>query len=284
MPPHREVTWTTVVHAAPPARREPRVADSPDEPLLSVRELDLAFGGIRVLDHVDLDLAPGVVCGLVGPNGAGKTSLFNCISGLYRASGGSIRFDGQELLGAAAYKMPGYGVMRTFQHPSLTPTASVLDNVLVGGHTRTRGGAVAAAFRAPFVRRDEARLLARARELLDYLGLAAVAGDAAGSLPFGTQKRIEICRALLAEPKLLMLDEPACGVAHGEVTELGETIQRIRSDFGLTVLLVEHHMGLVSAVTDRVVVLVEGRVVVEGTAAEVQRHPTVIEAYLGRAA
>jgi branched-chain amino acid transport system ATP-binding protein len=225
-----------------------------------------------------------MVCGLVGPNGAGKTSLFNCVSGIYRPNDGTILIGGTDVLQVPPHRLAELGVSRTFQHAWLDPVATVLDNVLVGGHTRVRGGPLSLALRLPFVRRDEAGLRRRALELLESLGLADAAHRSAGTLPFAVAKRVEMARALLAEPRLLMLDEPAGGVSHAEVDALADMILRLRAQLELTILLVEHHMGLVSAVTDRVVALVEGRKVAEGTAAEVREHPTVVEAYLGLAA
>jgi branched-chain amino acid transport system ATP-binding protein len=249
--------------------------------LLRIDSLTLTFGGLRVLDRISMSVPRGVVCGLVGPNGAGKTSLFNCVNGLYRPTSGTILIGGIDAVAVPPHRLPALGVARTFQHAWLDPAATVLDNVLVGGHTRVRGGPFSLALRLPFVRRDEARLRRRAIELLECLDLADAAGRLAGSLPFATAKRVEIARALLAEPRLVMLDEPAGGVPHAEVDALARMILRLRAELGLTILLVEHHMGLVSAVTDRVVVLVEGRKVAEGTAAGVREHPTVVEAYLG---
>jgi len=258
--------------------------DGSDADLLRIESLTLTFGGLRVLDRIDLSVPRGIVCGLVGPNGAGKTSLFNCVNGLYRPTSGKILIGGTDAVAVPPHRLPALGVARTFQQAWLDPAATVLDNVLVGGHTRARGGPLSLALRLPFVRRDEARLRRRAIELLEYLDLADAAERLAGSLPFATAKRVEIARALLAAPRLLLLDEPAGGVSHAEVDALAGMILRLRAELSLTILLVEHHMGVVSAVTDRVVVLVEGRKVAEGTAAEVREHPTVVEAYLGMVA
>jgi len=255
-----------------------------DAGLLRIDSLTLFFGGLRVLDRISLTVPQGIVCGLVGPNGAGKTSLFNCVNGLYRPNSGRILIAGTDTLEVPPHRLAALGLARTFQHAWLDPAATVLDNVLVGGHTRIRGGPFSLALRLPLVRRDEARLGRRALDLLEYLDLGYAADRLAGSLPFATAKRVEIARALLAEPRLLMLDEPASGVTHAEVDALAGMIQRMRAELGLTILLVEHHMGLVSAVTDRVVALVEGRKVAEGTAAQVREHPTVVEAYLGMVA
>lgn len=252
-----------------------------DADLLRIDSLTLSFGGLLVLDRISMSVPQGIVCGLVGPNGAGKTSLFNCVSGLYRPTSGRILIGGTDARAVRPHRLSALGLARTFQHAWLDPAATVLDNVLVGGHTRVRGGPFSLALRLPFVRRDEARLRRRALELLEYLDLAYAADRLAGSLPFAIAKRAEIARALLAEPSLLMLDEPAGGVAHADVDALAGVILRLRAELSLTILLVEHHMGLVSAVTDRVVALVEGRKVAEGTAAQVREHPTVVEAYLG---
>jgi len=258
--------------------------DESDADLLRIDSLTLAFGGLLVLDRISMSVPPGIVCGLVGPNGAGKTSLFNCVSGLYRPTSGRILIGGTDAVAVPPHRLPALGLARTFQHAWLDPAATVLENVLVGGHTRVRGGPLSLALRLPFVRRDEARLRRRAMDLLDLLDLADAAERSAGSLPFAIAKRVEIARALLAEPRLLMLDEPAGGVTHADVDALAGMILRLRTEMDLTILLVEHHMGLVSAVTDTVVVLVEGRKVAEGTAAQVREHPTVVEAYLGRVA
>jgi branched-chain amino acid transport system ATP-binding protein len=259
-----------------------QAASDPD--LLRIDALSLSFGGLQVLDRISMAVPSGTVCGLVGPNGAGKTSLFNCVSGLYRPDSGQILIDGADTLRLAPHQLTGLGLARTFQQAWVDPAATVLDNVLVGGHTRIRGGPFALALRLPYVRRDEARLRRRALELLEYVDLTHAAHRPAGSLPFARAKRVEIARALLAEPRLLMLDEPAGGVAHGEVDALAGLVLRLRDELGLTILLVEHHMGMVSAVTDKVVALVEGRKVTEGTAAQVREHPTLIQAYLGAAA
>jgi branched-chain amino acid transport system ATP-binding protein len=252
--------------------------------LLDVRGLSLRFGGLRALDEVDLTVAGGEICGLVGPNGAGKTSLFNCVSGLYRPSAGTVRIDGVDALRTAPHRLAALGVARTFQHPVLRPDASVLDNVLLGGHCRLPARLPAYAVRWPGVRRAERELAAEARETLGWLGIDELAEHEAGSLPYGAMKRVELARALLAHPRLLLLDELASGLVHQEVDTLGEVIRQLRAERGISVLLVEHHMGLVAAICDKVVVLVQGRKVAEGSAAEIQRDPVVVEAYLGSAA
>ena len=252
--------------------------------VLEVLGVTLTFGGVHALEQVDLTVDDRIVCGLVGPNGAGKTSLFNCINGYYRPSAGSIRVLDVDALAVPPHRLAEHGVARTFQHPVLQLDDSVLDNVLVGAHTALRGDPVSYALALPHVRRREREARRRALDLLDHLSLGHVAHLAASELPYGSLKRIEIARALMTGPRLLLLDEPAAGLTHDEVRELGEVIAQVRSDFGLAVLVVEHHMGLIAAITDKVVALVEGRKVAEGTAAQVQSHPVVVQAYLGTAA
>jgi branched-chain amino acid transport system ATP-binding protein len=256
----------------------------PDPVLLDVRGLSLTFGGLRALDGVDLTVAAGEICGLVGPNGAGKTSLFNCVSGLYRPTAGTVLVDGTDALRTAPHRLAGLGLARTFQHPVLQPDATVLANVLLGGHNRLPARLAGYPVRWPSARRAERELAAEARETLDWLGIAERVGEPAGALPYGVMKRVELARALLAHPRLLLLDELASGLVHEEVHALGEVIRRLRSEREISVLLVEHHMGLVASICDKVVVLVQGRKVAEGSAAEIQRDPVVVEAYLGSAA
>ncbi len=228
--------------------------------MLSVEHVTRTFGGIVAVDDVSFDVSEGKIAGLIGPNGAGKTTMFNLITRLYSPDEGEIAFEGETLLKTPPHGIVKRGIARTFQNVELFSSMTVLEHVLVGRHARRGRGA---------------------RELVEYVGLAGLAHHQAAELPYGTQKRVELARALASGPKLLLLDEPAGGLNHEEVEELGSLIRSLRDDFDLTLLLVEHHMGLVMGIADRVHVLDFGRLIASGTPAEVQGDQVVIEAYLG---
>ncbi len=231
--------------------------------LLSLRNITRRFGGIVALDGVSLDVGEGQIVGLIGPNGAGKTTAFNVITRLYAPNEGDVEFAGESLLKTPVHGIIRRGIARTFQNVELFKTMTVLDNVLVGAHTRGRGAE------------------AEAAEAIDYVGLGAIAQRPVAGLPFGTLKRVELARALVSQPTLLLLDEPAGGLNHEEVEELGRFIRQIRDDRKLTVLLVEHHMNLVMGISDNVHVMNFGRMIAEGSPGEVRANPAVVEAYLG---
>lgn len=270
--PHWTPELDGVVRAAPDGQTE----------TLRLERLTLRFGGLVAVDSVDLVATTGSVHALIGPNGAGKSSVINMISGFYKPSAGSIRLAGQDVTGVASTDMAAAGVARTFQNTELFGAMSALENVMAGFHGSFKSGMLAAAARTPAARREEAKARAQAKALLDFVGLSEFADVAASSLPFGHQRRLEIARALALRPRLLLLDEPAAGLTHGEIEDLIRLI-RVLAERKLTILLVEHHVDMIMAVSDHVTVLDYGQVIASGHPAEIRDNPRVVEAYFGHA-
>jgi branched-chain amino acid transport system ATP-binding protein len=251
---------------------------------LSLHDLSVNFGGLRAVDGVTFSVDTGRVHGLIGPNGAGKTTIFNCATGYYRPTSGTIRFGDRDVTHLRPDQIARLGIARTFQNVQLFRSMSAFDNVLVARHSHMRTGVLAEGLALPFVARQERQVRAKAAELMDLLGLASIQRQAAGNLPLGTQKRVELARALALEPTLLLLDEPASGLNTAETEAFAEILLQVRDRFHLTILLVEHDMGLVMGISDIVTVLNFGRKIAEGTPREVQSNPDVIKAYLGESA
>ena len=258
---------------------------STSTPLLRFAGVSVRFGPIVALTDISFEVRRGEILGLIGPNGAGKTTVFNCLSRLCAVHRGRIELDGQSLLALPRHAIPRIGIARTFQHVALFDTMTVRDNVLTGTQgglaARPAAGFLADAFRLPAARRAEKESRAKADALLEQLGLSSLADTTVAELPFAVKKRVELARSLASSPKLLLLDEPAGGLNHEEVEQLGELTREIRERFAVSIVIVEHHLNFVMRTSDRVVALDFGKVLAEGTPAQMQAHPEVIRAYLG---
>ena len=259
-----------------------REQDADKQPVLDVRNLGIDFGGLTAVDGFNITIGPTEISGLIGPNGAGKTTIFNLLTGVYQPTRGSVLIKGIDTKGMPTFKVNKLGIARTFQNIRLFNDMTALDNVKVGMHNEMKCSFVASLLRLPSYYKAEKKANQKAMELLEFMGLADIADQKAGSLPYGVQRRLEICRALASNPAIILLDEPAAGMNPSETAELMHQIRRIRDTFQIAIFLIEHDMNLVMNVCEAIAVVSYGKIIAKGTPDEIKKNPAVIEAYLGR--